>query len=109
MKPSRRRFNPAILADIIARQGGKCGCGCGEDLGTDPREIQFDHFISLGVGGEDTPDNLRALLKRHHLKKTAQDAAYRAKLARIEARAGLMNPKLNQRDKALAKMLEKQL
>lgn len=31
---------------------------------------------------------------------------HRAKLKRVEERAGLMKPKLNQRDKALAKMLE---
>ena len=102
----RRRYPPRVYASIIARQDGFCACECGESLGSDPRDINFDHHIPLWQGGEDTPENLRALKKRHHLAKTISEAKDRAKFRRIADRAGLRKRRMNQQDKALAKMLE---
>ena len=102
----RRRFHPRVYAEIISRQEGICACGCGESLGSDPRDIEFDHAIELWAGGEDTPDNLRALLKRHHLVKTIREAKDRAKFRRIAERGGMSKRRMNRQDRELAKMLE---
>ena len=102
----RRRFPPRVYAEIIARQDGICGCECGEPLGSDPREFEFDHQIPLWKGGEDHPDNLRARKKKHHLPKTQAEATERAKMKRVIGRDGLRKRRMNQHDKALVKMLE---
>ena len=101
----RRRFSPRTYASIIERQDGVCACGCGEPLGTDPREIQFDHETPIWAGGVDMPENVRALKKRHHMDKTRKEAKARAKADRIRAREGLMRKRLSARDKALAGLL----
>ena len=101
----RRRFHPRVYAEIIERQDGFCACGCEEELGTDPRDIQFDHELALHLGGEDTPENLRALKKRHHLVKTIRETKDRAKFVRIAERAGLSKRRMNRQDQMLAKML----
>ena len=102
----RRRFSPRVYWAIIDRQGGICGCGCREALGADPRAFQFDHIRELWDEGEDTPENLQALLVGHHIAKTAREGKTRAKTNRIAERDGLRKPKLTARDKVLAKMLE---
>ncbi len=104
----RRKHSARTYAEIIARQDGICACGCKEELGTDPRDFQFDHHIPLHLEGEDTPDNLRALLKRHHLTKTVKEHKLRAKMARIKERDGMRKPRMNARQKVLAKILERQ-
>lgn len=58
------------------------------------------------MGGEDTPENLRALKKRHHLAKTIRETKDRAKFLRIAERGGLSKRKMNRQDQMLAKMLE---
>lgn len=102
----RRRFHPKVYAEIIARQEGRCACGCNEPLGTDPRSIQFDHAIELWNGGEDTPENLRALKPKHHLLKTIRESKNRAKVKRIIEREGMGKRRMNRQDKMLAKYLE---
>ena len=102
---SRRRFSPRIYKAIIDCQKGICACGCKEELGADPRAFQFDHIRELWDEGEDTPENLQALLIGHHRRKTSGNTRQRAKMNRIAARDGLRKPKLNARDKVLAKML----
>ena len=102
----RRRFHPRVYAEIVKRQDGICACGCGEALGADPRDIQFDHELALHLGGEDAPENLRALKRKHHLVKTIREAKGRAKFRRIAERSGLAKRRMSQQDKALAKMLE---
>lgn len=104
----RRKFPPSVYAEIIERQEGKCACGCGEPLGTDVSQIHFDHWIPLWNDGPDTPENLRALKVRHHLAKTRKEAKARAKVKRIENRDGLRKRRMNQGDKALAKMLDRE-
>jgi len=103
----RRRFHPRVYAEIIERQDGKCACGCGEELGTDPRDIQYDHERPLWNGGEDTPDNLRALKKKHHLLKTIGECKDRAKMKRIIERGGMAKRRMNRQDRELARYLER--
>lgn len=102
----RRRFHPKTYAEIIERQDGICACGCDEPLGTDPRDIQFDHEVALHLGGADTPDNLRALKKKHHLVKTIREAKDRGKFRRIADQGGMTKRRMNQQDRMLAKYLE---
>ena len=103
---SRRRFSPRTYKAIIDGQKGICACGCKEPLGSDPRAFNFDHIRELWDDGEDTPENLQALLIGHHRLKTSGNTKQRAKLKRIEERDGLRKPRLNARDRVLAKMLE---
>ena len=100
---SRRRFHPRVYADIVKRQGGMCA-ECGEPLGTDPREIEYDHVTPLWLGGSDTPDNLQAMKRLCHRAKTRREASARAKTKRLEAAGG--GRKLNKREKMLARYLE---
>ena len=102
----RRRFHPRVYAGIVERQEGICACGCGEALGTDPREFEFDHEIPLWKGGDDSPENLRARKKKHHLPKTVAEAKERAKMKRVMERGGMGKRRMSQHDRALAKLLE---
>jgi len=63
----RRRFHPRAYAEIVKRQGGICTCGCGQQLGTDPRAIEYDHIVALADGGQDT----RAISRRSPKPATA--------------------------------------
>ena len=105
-KIRRKRFPAWVYAAIVAKQHGLCACGCEEPLGADPRDIEFDHEHELAIGGADTPDNIRALKKRHHLDKTRANAAKIAKARRIEANGGHRRRNLSAADRELANLLE---
>ena len=100
-KYHRKRFLSKTYADIINRQDGLCACGCKEPF-TDVTKIEFDHHIPLWCDGKDEPGNLRAVIKNHHLEITKEQAKARAKMKRLERRGG--GKRLNQRDKAIARM-----
>ena len=101
MKP-RKRHHPRVLAEIVKRQGGRCAC-CGEPLGTVPRLIEYDHILPLADGGVDEPENLQALAKACHRAKTSREATERARANRLAR-----GPRMNQRDRMLARYLEEQ-
>ena len=48
---------------------GKCACGCRARL---DKSAEFDHILELALGGEDTVDNLQALMPACHKRKTAE-------------------------------------
>lgn len=102
-KPRRKTFSPRVYAEICLRQGGKCACPCGEKL--QPGRIQYDHVISLAMGGKDEPSNLQALITKHHADKTSREATIRAKCDR--QRAKHFGPRLSLRDKEIAKIIER--
>lgn len=102
MKPRRKKFAPAVYRAILIRQRNRCACGCREKF-TDITDVHFDHEVPLHLDGPDTPENLRALKKRHHIKKSVAEAKARAKVKRIQATAGLTKPKLSARQKAMSK------
>lgn len=82
----RRRFSPAIKAEIIQRQKGCCPY-CALPLAG--KAYEFDHVIPLALGGDDHPDNLEALHKVcHSLFKTRPDRAQIAKADRQAQRTG---------------------
>lgn len=103
MKP-RRKFSPKVYAEIIERQRMICACGCGEAL--EVGLIDYDHEIALELGGKDEPDNLRAMIRRHHKAKTKEDMVKIAKVRRIEKKDRLMRARTAM-DRAIAKYLEK--
>lgn len=55
---------------------------CGEKLGA-LDDCELDHRHQLAMGGPDTLENIRAVHIDCHAKKTARDAAARAKVKRI--------------------------
>jgi len=105
LSPKRKKFPASVYAGIIGKQNGLCACGCSEPLGTDPRGIHFDHDKPLWLGGEDTPENLRALKAKHHLAKTKGEAPTLAKLRRLIAKDGHRGRNLSRADSELARLL----
>lgn len=69
MHPRRRPTKAAIEA-VLARQEGKCACGCGERLNG---AVDWDHILPLALGGTNEADNWQALLRACHRAKTAGD------------------------------------
>ena len=109
MKSSRRRFSPSVYRAILDRQDWTCACGCDEFFDPpDPRrgiDYHFDHILGLELGGKDEPENLQALKRGHHAKKTHKEASARAKVVRIIAQRGLRDKKMSKRDKVMNKIL----
>ena len=106
MKAPRHRFTPSIYRAILVRQKWQCACGCDLLLST-AGIYHFDHAMPLDLGGEDTPENLQALIKGHHAKKTHKEASARAKTKRIIAQDGLRKKKPSKRDLVYVKVLTK--
>ncbi len=77
----RRKFHRRVYLGILRVQHLRCACGCAQRL-TRKEGYQFDHDRSLGLGGDDSPENLRALRTPCHLKKTQAEAHRRAKADR---------------------------
>ena len=105
MKAARRRFPPKVYREILVKQGWKCAC-CGVPLG-EVWKYHFDHILPLHLGGKDEPENLQALKRGHHAKKTHKEASARAKCKRIIAQDGLRRKKPSKKDLVYAKALAK--
>ena len=105
----RRALSVSQKAAVIKRQDGKCA-KCRAPFG-DVLAIEFDHRISLAMGGADHIDNIDALCRPCHRAKTYTpingDISKIAKTKRIQAQDGLMRKKPSAQDKALARMLER--
>lgn len=112
MKAPRRRFSPSVYRAILVRQDWKCAC-CGESFVLGNRgpvqiaydAVHYDHILPLDLGGKDERENLQALKRGHHAKKTHREASARAKTKRIIAQRGLLDKKMSKRDKVMAKVL----
>ena len=78
---TRRRFHRRVYLGILKQQHLLCACGCNVKF-TRAEGYQFDHDASLGLGGKDSAENLRALRTPCHAKKTRIEAAMRAKADR---------------------------
>ena len=102
MKAARHRFSPSVYRDILFAQDWKCAC-CGGSLVQG--RFHFDHILPLHLGGKDEPENLQALKRGHHAEKTCRELKARAKTKRIIAQRGLLDKKMSQRDKVMAKVL----
>ncbi len=104
MTKPRRTFPPKVYRAILIRQRNICACGCGEKFET-MADVQFDHEKPLHLEGEDVPENLRALKRRHHILKSNREATARAKVKRIQDRDGLLRKKPSRRDVVMAKAM----
>ena len=107
MKAPRHRFSPKVYRDILVKQAWRCAC-CGEEiypLSGGPDDYHFDHILPLHLGGKDEPENLQALKRGHHKRKSDKETAARAKVKRIITQRGLLDKKMSQRDKVMAKVL----
>lgn len=104
MKAPRKRFPPNIYRKILVEQDWRCACPC-RGVISGSRDIQWDHKLPIWLGGKDEPENLQALKRGHHQRKTDRETAARAKVKRIIAQDGLRLKKESERDKVLAKVL----
>lgn len=77
----RRKFPRRVYWGILRQQKLLCACGCGIKL-TAKEGYEFDHDRSLGLGGADSSDNLRAVRVPCHARKSRLEAGMRAKADR---------------------------
>ena len=80
----RRSLSPQEKSRVIARQSGRCACGCGELL--EPGQIDFDHDKPLWAGGSNDLSNFNALVRKHHKVKSNTNNSRRAKADRVRAK-----------------------
>ncbi|WP_238368251.1 HNH endonuclease [Mesobacterium pallidum] len=89
---ARRTITAGQRRDILAAQANICPL-CGEVINLarakngEAEPLEVDHGHALGLGGTDTRDNLFAVHKACHAKKTKADRRAMAKVARAERRA----------------------
>lgn len=99
----RRYLSANEKATVIARQNGRCACGCREQLV--PGQIDFDHRKPLQFGGTNDIGNFDALIRKHHRAKSDEDNTRRAKADRQRAKNN--GSWLNAKDRALAQILSR--
>lgn len=75
---------PRVHDRVFLRFGGICQCGCGMKIRYGERDT--DHKVALINGGENRESNLVPIIRSHHRKKTADDVAEKAKVARVRAK-----------------------
>lgn len=91
----RREFSKAVKLSAFARADGRCEC-CTAKLF--PGNIEYDHNIADGLGGEPTLENCVVLCRACHKAKTAKHdvpaiaRAKRRKAAMINAKTPSRNP-----------------
>ena len=66
--------------DVFVEQCGECAI-CGGKM--DFRDCEYDHIQALIHGGDNAPDNWRAVHPACHKKKTKADVQANAKVKRI--------------------------
>ena len=70
---SRQEFSKATKTAALVRANYKCQCGCELPIGVGDA-VEFDHFpIPASMGGPNTLDNCRVLIKKHHAQRTFGD------------------------------------
>jgi len=105
MTEKRRYLSASEKVIVINRQNGRCSCGCRKKL--EAGLIQYDHALPLHLGGSNDLENFRALITKHHGKKTTKELKVRAKIKRIKEAGGLTRKKPSAKDKMIAKALER--
>lgn len=83
----RRPLTRRETIELAVRQGGRCGCGCGEKLNALTEGVIDEHLISLEAGGTNDLDNRSLFRKPCADAKTKLDKGIIASCKRIEARA----------------------
>ncbi len=92
----RKEFPAKVRRAALARSGGICedvtaGYRCQSKLG--PGNVEYDHQIPDGLGGEPTLENCVVLCRIHHkIKTSTQDVPRMAKADRSKARHLSLKP-----------------
>jgi 5-methylcytosine-specific restriction protein A len=81
----RRQFSVRALRGRLADFGGRCACGCGQEI-TAATGLEWDHVIPLELGGDDDLENLQPLTAKCHRAKTQRDVKAIAKAKRVQAK-----------------------
>ena len=84
----RRPLTRRETIELAVRQGGRCGCGCGDKLDALREGVTDEHRIPLAMGGTNDLSNRELWRTPCAKQKTAKaDQPAIAKVKRIEARA----------------------
>ena len=68
----KRHVTPLTNKRVAARQKLRCNCGCGRLL---DESYEVDHIVPISEGGTNKEDNLQALLRSCHQRKSAREQA----------------------------------
>jgi 5-methylcytosine-specific restriction protein A len=80
---------PRVKLRIHAKAEGRCA-----KCGLEANSSQYDHAISLILGGENRESNIQLLCVPCHKAKTRLDVKLKAKVARVRMRhAGIKKPR----------------
>ena len=78
---SRQEFSVKTKKAAWKRCGGICECGCEQEIIGTP---EYDHDLPDGLGGDNSLENCRVLMGKHHSKKTHEvDRPMMAKADRL--------------------------
>lgn len=80
---SRRPLTRRETIELAVRQGGKCGCGCGEKLDALREGCIDEHVLALILGGTNDLDNRALWRKPCAVAKTKGDRSADAKVKRL--------------------------
>lgn len=79
----RRVLTRVEVIEIAVRQGGKCGCGCGQKLDALREGCVDEHVIPLALGGSNDLDNRELWRRPCSAAKTKADQTSIAKAKRL--------------------------
>lgn len=93
----RAEFSKATKAAAFLRANGRCECGCGTKIMSGDT-VQYDHAVPAALGGDNSLENCRCILAKHHADKThGKSIASNSEIARAtrlaEKRMGLRKTK----------------
>lgn len=80
---ARRPLTRREVIELAVRQGGRCGCGCGEKLDAMREGVIDEHLISLELTGSNDISNRALYRKPCAVAKTKNDATAIAKAKRL--------------------------
>lgn len=80
---ARRPLTRREVIELAVRQGGRCGCGCGEKLDAMREGVIDEHRIPLELTGGNELENRALFRKPCADKKTKVDAGNIAKAKRL--------------------------
>lgn len=79
----RRPLTRRETIELAVRQGGRCGCGCGEKLNALTEGVIDEHVLALILGGTNDLENRALWRKPCAVAKTKGDRSKDAKVKRL--------------------------
>ncbi len=81
---------PRVKLRVFDRCGGRCAI---TGVKVSPGKFDFDHTVSLAMGGRHAEDNLQLVSREAHREKTKADVAMKSKAERVRKKhLGLWPP-----------------